>query len=430
MGLPLAPALCGVFLFARTAQIDQRGTAGLMGLAPTFNALLVSRDEVGPADGALAVPEVVTLERGQTVGDLLTRLGFEDAGHGDLLAVMDQHLELRRMKPGVSLVARHDRDGGLAELVVVEPGKGETVLARAASSEWSASRHDYRRVAVPRVVSGQLESTLGEAMVAGGAPLAVTFALAEVLQWDLDFTRDLRRGDRFEVVYEEQLLEGRSSGVGRILAVQYENRGRTIEAYHFGDDGYYDGEGRPLRKRFLRSPLKFTRVSSGFSSSRLHPVLKVRRPHYGVDYAAPVGTPVRVTANGVVSSVGWDRGGGRTVKVRHGKDYETAYLHLSRYAEGLRAGQRVSQGEVVGFVGSSGLATGPHLDYRVRLRGKWIDPMTLGSEPAEPLSADRREAFVAVRNAFRAAFDQQVAPSVDQLAGLMTESPAPARLRS
>lgn len=390
--------------------------------APAFAAHLVSRE--GVADEVLAdPPAVAVLERGETIGSLLARLGFDGATHRELLVELADALDLRRLRPGFALVARHDASGAVVEVVAVEAGKGETIL-RATATGWEQAWRPYQRIAVPRRAAGQLESTLSEGLATAGAPVGVTYALAEVLQWDLDFTRDLRRGDRFEVLYEEELLEGRPSGVSRILAVRYENRGRVLEAYRFGESGYYDEMGRPLRKRFLRSPLKFTRVSSGFSRARLHPVLKVMRPHYGVDYAAPTGTPARVTASGVVSFVGWDRGGGRTVKVRHGKDYETAYLHLSRYADRLKVGQRVTQGETIGYVGATGLATGPHLDYRVRFRGNWIDPLTLGAEAAEPLGPDEATRFAQVRDQLRTILVGTAEPTRELVAAALVNAPA------
>ncbi len=174
--------------------------------------------------------------------------------------------------------------------------------------------------------------------------------------------------------------------------------------------------GGPLRKLFLRSPLRYSRVTSGFSGRRFHPILKRYRPHHGVDYGAPTGTPVRVTANGVVRSVGWAGGGGKTIKVRHANGYLTAYLHLSRFAPGLRPGQRVLQGETIGYVGSTGLATAPHLDYRVQRDGRWINPLTLDNEPAEPVSDDRLADFLAWRDRLRESLAGD-APPTDLAAG-------------
>jgi murein DD-endopeptidase MepM/ murein hydrolase activator NlpD len=241
----------------------------------------------------------------------------------------------------------------------------------------------------------------------------VAYAMADVLQWDLDFNRDLRLGDRFELLYEEIFLDGKFYQVGSILTLTYENGGKLLEAYRFGEDnGYYDSEGRPLQKLFLRSPLRFSRITSRFTGRRFHPVLKTYRPHYGVDYGAPTGTPVRVTANGVVRFAGWDRGGGKTIKVRHPNGYLTAYLHLSRFASGIGVGRRVSQGEVIGYVGSTGLATGPHLDYRIQRDGKWINPLTLDNKPAEPIPAEQLPEFLAWRDELRVALQEGRQPFV------------------
>jgi murein DD-endopeptidase MepM/ murein hydrolase activator NlpD len=228
--------------------------------------------------------------------------------------------------------------------------------------------------------------------------------MAEVLQWDLDFNRDLQPADRFEILYEEIFLDGAFESIGEILALRYDNAGRSHEAYRFGEPaGYYDGEGRPLRKLFLRSPLRYSRVTSRFSNRRFHPVLKRYRPHHGVDYGAPTGTPVRATASGTVVSAGWDGGGGRTVKLRHPNGYLTAYLHLSRFASGIRRGRRVSQGDTIGYVGATGLANGPHLDYRVQRSGRWINPLAMKVEPAPPIPAEQRAGFALRRDRLRQA---------------------------
>ncbi len=199
-------------------------------------------------------------------------------------------------------------------------------------------------------------------------------------------------------MFEEVYLDGRFESIGAILALHYVTGGRRLEAYRFGDPaGYYDAAGR-LRKLFLRSPLRYSRVTSRFSHRRFHPILKRYRPHYGVDYGAPTGTPVRATGSGTVTSAAWDSGGGRMVKVRHPNGYQTAYLHLSRFAAGVRPGRRVAQGEVIGYVGATGLATAPHLDYRVQLNGRWINPLAMKMEPAAPLRDDQRKAFDARRH--------------------------------
>jgi murein DD-endopeptidase MepM/ murein hydrolase activator NlpD len=251
-------------------------------------------------------------------------------------------------------------------------------------------------------VKGRVDRSLEVAIQEGGGPPALSILMSDVFQWDLDFTRDLRQGDTFNVLYETVYLDGAYDSLGQILAITYDNGGKRLEGYLFGEGGqYFDPEGRPMRKMFLRSPLRYSRVTSRFSNRRFHPVLKRYRPHYGVDYGAPTGTPARVTANGTVIFAGWDSGGGKTVKVRHPNGYLTAYLHLSRYGPGIRSGRRVSQGDIIGYVGSTGLSTGSHLDYRVQRNGRWIDPLSLRSVPADPVPTERLPEFIAWRDRLR-----------------------------
>jgi len=201
------------------------------------------------------------------------------------------------------------------------------------------------------------------------------------------------------VVVDRQTIDGEFYRWGAIFAARFVNRDRSLDALVYPDDdgrlGYYDLEGHPLRKQFLRSPLKFSRITSRFRMSRFHPVLKRRMPHYGVDYGAPVGTPALCTADGTVTLAGRNGGAGNMVRVRHANGYETNYLHLSRFGKDIRRGARVAQGQVVGYVGSTGLSTGPHLDYRVKHNGSWINPLSISSPPVKPLQEDRLQRFLA-----------------------------------
>ncbi len=360
------------------------------------------------ADPALrqAIGDVVAEERfrrGQTLSDVLDELGLETSSRHELTLVLAEHADLRKLRPEDSYAAVLDGADEVREFRLTLAGRGRVAALRG-DDGWSGSWRPFVRTSRVRRAVGELRGSL-EASIqrAGGSP-RVAYEMAEVLQWDLDFNRDLRLGDRFEVLYEEIFLDGAFETVGEVLALRYDNDGRTHEAYRFGDPpGYYDGEGRPLRKLFLRSPLRYSRVTSRFSKRRFHPVLKRYRPHYGVDYGAPIGTPVRVTGSGTVVSAGWDGGGGRTVKVRHPNGFVTAYLHLSRFATGIRRGRRVSQGDTIGYVGSTGLATGPHLDYRVQRNGRWINPLAMEVEPAPPIPDDQLPGFVDRRDRLRQA---------------------------
>jgi murein DD-endopeptidase MepM/ murein hydrolase activator NlpD len=248
-------------------------------------------------------------------------------------------------------------------------------------------------------IEGTIESSLFGAMQTAGAGPELAVRMAEIYQWDIDFLRDLRKGDSFVVVADRQTIDGEFFGWGNIFVTRFVNGSRTLDAVAYPDDsgrlGYYDLEGHPLRKQFLRSPLKFSRVTSRFSMNRYHPVLKRRMPHYGVDYGAPTGTPVMVTADGTVTLAGRNGGGGNMVTVRHTNGYETNYLHLSRFGTGVRRGARVTQGQIIGYVGSTGLSTGPHLDYRVKLNGRWINPLSISSPPVKPLAEERLQRYLA-----------------------------------
>jgi len=242
--------------------------------------------------------------------------------------------------------------------------------------------------------AGVITSSLFGAVTDAGEEDQLALDLAAIFEWDVDFNTELQKGDSFRLALEKLYLDGRFSRYGRILAAELLRGPRLLRAVRFeGPRGaeYYSPEGVPLRKTFLRSPLKFSRISSGFSRARFHPILHEKRPHLGVDYAAPVGTPVRSAADGVVVLAGWWGGYGKTVRIRHGRGLETVYGHLSRI--NVRRGQRVEQGTLVGAVGTTGLSTGPHLDYRTIRNGVFVNPLTIQPPPPDPVPSVLRAAF-------------------------------------
>jgi murein DD-endopeptidase MepM/ murein hydrolase activator NlpD len=248
-------------------------------------------------------------------------------------------------------------------------------------------------------VSGVIESSLFATVTAAGEEDQLAIDLADIFAWDVDFNTEIQKGDSFRVAVETLHANGRFCRYGRILAAEFTRGPRVLQAIRFDDvtsSGYYDPTGTPLRKAFLRSPLKFSRISSRFTKARFHPILNISRPHYGVDYAAPTGTPVLAAANGVVTLAGWQDGFGKTVRLRHPNGFQTLYGHLSRID--VRAGQRVVQGTRVGAVGQTGLATGPHLDYRMVRNGAFVDPLRVVSPPADPIPAEERVAFEQARS--------------------------------
>jgi len=340
-------------------------------------------------------PVVATVASGDTLETVSRRIAGRDwVAWRDALA---SEIDPRRLRPGTVFEGLRSPRGTLEELRVVLDMRSELIFER---EPGAIGCRRVEREIISEVVrlEGVVESSLFGAVEAAGGRPALAVGMAEIFRWDVDFLRDLRQGDSFVVIVDEQRIEGEFYRYGTIFAARFTNKGRALNAVIFPDEnerlGYYDLEGNPLRKMFLRSPLKFSRVTSRFSMSRFHPILKRRMPHYGVDYGAPKGTAVHVTADGVVTLAGRNGGAGNMVRVRHPNGYETNYLHLSGYGKGIRKGARVTQGQVIGYVGSTGYSTAPHLDYRVKHNGSWINPLSISSPPVEPLEDDRLQRFL------------------------------------
>jgi murein DD-endopeptidase MepM/ murein hydrolase activator NlpD len=338
------------------------------------------------------------VRRGDTIGELLSRAGVEDAGLFALVRSNPVARPLYQLKPGQPVRVATDGEGRFVELRFA-PASAQVLSIRRDGDTLAARRADAAVETRVAVRSGVIGTSLFGAADAIGLPDAITLALADAFSGDIDFYHDLRRGDRFTVVYETLAVEGEPAGTGRILAAEFENRGRVLHAYRWvapdGAEGYYGDDGGNARKGFLRSPMAFSRITSGFSLARRHPIFATWRAHTGVDYGAPAGTPIRATASGVVAFAGAQGGYGNAVVLRHDASITTLYGHLSRFAPGVRAGARVSQGDTIGYVGQTGWATGPHLHYEFRVANVARNPQTIALPAAEPIPAAQRAAFAA-----------------------------------
>lgn len=250
--------------------------------------------------------------------------------------------------------------------------------------------------------SGTIESSLWQTMMDNGLSFDLAAKMEDALQWSLDFHR-LQKGDKFKLIYEQDFIEGEKVGVGQVYAAYYKNLDNEFHAIYYEEtehEGFYDLEGRPMNKGFLKAPVKAYRISSRYNLRRFHPILKRTRPHYGTDYAAPYGTPILAVGNGVVSRAGYTKGNGNFVKIKHDDTYSTQYLHMQKFASGISVGVHVKQGQVIGYVGSTGLATGPHVCFRFWKNGKQVNHMNLTFPPPEPLPADDLPAFFVVKDKY------------------------------
>jgi len=252
-----------------------------------------------------------------------------------------------------------------------------------------------------RTASGTISSSLWNTMKDNDINPVLALQLSDVYAWTIDFF-GIRKGDKFRVIYEESYVDSLPVGITNIFASQFQHRGEDFYAFQFKQDSivsYYDEKGKSLKKAFLKAPLKFSRISSHFTHSRLHPILKFRRPHLGVDYAAPTGTPVESIGDGVVTRKGYQAGGGGNyMYIKHNSVYTTSYMHLNGFAKGIAPGVRVRQGQVIGYVGKTGLATGPHLDFRVFKNGAPIDPLKVKAPPVEPVHEKNLVSYTAVKD--------------------------------
>ncbi|MDV6340732.1 peptidoglycan DD-metalloendopeptidase family protein [Nitrosomonas sp. Is24] len=330
------------------------------------------------------------IRRGDTIAAILNRLDVSNQDSTDFLQAARGSRAMRQLKPGQTVYAQTTADGELLTLRYFF-GNEELFLMEKTDDAFKMTEQSVELDTRVHMKSGEINSSLFAATDNAGIPNNIAMQLTEIFASEIDFYRDLRQGDRFTVVYETFANDnGKRAKTGRVLAAEFVNKGKSHQAIYFkafnGADGYYTPAGESLRKAFLLSPLTFSRVSSGFTNARFHPILKEWRAHRGIDYAAPTGTPVKATASGIVAFSGSQKGYGNLVVLKHNGKYETAYGHLSRFASGMSKGKRISQGDVIGYVGSTGMATGPHLHYELRIDGVQRDPTNVVLPSAPPIA--------------------------------------------
>lgn len=360
-------------------------------------ATVIPRDEEHTVRYAREVAHEV--RRGETLSAVLSRHGVPSAEVKKWLDAVSKQYNPNRIYAGQTISLLIDMPEKRLRRVKLEIGREGSLVIEDTGSALVAKQKAPAHESTIRVVEGEITSSLYAIASAKGVPDRIISDAAEVLGWEISLGRDLQRGARFRLAYEETMrVDTRESWAGRLLAIELVNQGKHYEGFHFATadgktSGYYNRKGQGLGRAFLRYPVAFSRISSQFSTSRYHPVLKRSRPHYGVDFAAPTGTPVKAAADGTVTMAGWHGGNGRFVKIRHDKQYESGYSHLSRIASGMRSGAKVKQGQVIGYVGSTGLATGPHLHFAMYSYGKYVDPLKTALPRTMPLAGSSLASF-------------------------------------
>ena len=364
----------------------------------------VARDEFGFEKDSYQIEQGV-VRRGQTLSHLLSGFDFGPADIDMIARRMEDVFSPRRIRGGNNYFGYYNQDPDtLSELCyfVYEISDIEYLVVDFRDS-LDVYRGEKDITNVSREASGVIRSSLWNTIVENDLPQELVIYMARILAWTVDFYR-IESGDSFRVLYQEAHVGERPVGVSGIEAVHFVHRGSEIEGFHFAADtidGYYDGEGNSLQKVFLRAPLEYGRISSRYSQSRLHPIHGDRRPHLGTDYAAPHGTPILAVGDGTVTRASYTSGNGNYVRIRHNSVYETQYLHMSRFASGIRPGTRVEQGDVIGYVGSTGLATGPHVCFRFWKNGQQVDHLRLEFPSGDPLPEAYMDEFIRIRDRYR-----------------------------
>jgi murein DD-endopeptidase MepM/ murein hydrolase activator NlpD len=375
----------------KEADLGER-TAG----APTETASLLSSS---PIKQCLEFVSYV-VKPGDTFLGILSKYGLSSKQAIDCHSSLAD-LGLFSLMPGDSLVLTRIKSGALVGFSLLHKLSDWYNVSLDSITGIKASKKPVVFSSQRCLAKGFLTTSLSESMNDMGLSDVCVSKFADIFAWDINFFVDPQKGDSYEIIFEKKFVEGRFAGYGDILAALYVNNGRMFTAIGMKDKNgnmrYYDPEGRSVEKRFLKAPLRYNHVSSRFSHHRKHPILGIVRPHLGVDYAAPSGTPVHASADGVVCFVGYNGGYGNQVRIRHGSAYETSYGHLRAFGRGIKTGKRVLQGDLIGFVGMTGLATGPHLDYRMTRNSKFVNPSSISLPSGKGVPQERMNEFHATR---------------------------------
>ncbi|MEJ6819801.1 peptidoglycan DD-metalloendopeptidase family protein [Pseudomonas sp. LF-5] len=354
----------------------------------------------------------VVVSKGDTLSTLFEKVGLPAAAVHEVLASDKQAKQFSQLKHGQKLEFELTPEGQLASLHS-KVSDVETISLTKNDKGYAFNRVTAKPTVRNAYVHGVINSSLSQSAARAGLSHSLTMDMASVFGYDVDFAQDIRQGDEFDVIYEQKVVNGKAVGTGPILSARFTNRGKTYTAVRYtnkqGNSSYYTADGNSMRKAFIRTPVDFARISSKFSMGRKHPILNKIRAHKGVDYAAPRGTPIKAAGDGKVLLAGRRGGYGNTVIIQHGNTYRTLYGHMQGFAKGVKTGGTVKQGQVIGYIGTTGLSTGPHLHYEFQVNGVHVDPLGQKLPMADPIAKSERARFLAQSQPLMARMDQEKA---------------------
>ncbi|WP_321835559.1 peptidoglycan DD-metalloendopeptidase family protein [Pseudomonas kulmbachensis] len=355
----------------------------------------------------------VIVSKGDTLSTLFQKVGLPATSVHEVLASDKQAKQFSQLKHGQKLEFEMSPDGQQLNKLHSQVSDLETITLNRSAKGYTFRRVTTQPTMRSAYVHGVISSSLSVSGQRAGLPHSMTMDMAKVFGYDIDFAQDIRPGDQFEVVYEQKVVNGKAVGTGNILSARFTNRGKTFTAVRYtskqGITNYYTADGNSMRKAFIRTPVDFARISSRFSSGRKHPILNKIRAHKGVDYAAPRGTPIKATGDGKVLLAGRRGGYGNTVIIQHGNTYRTLYGHMQGFAKGVKTGGSVKQGQVIGYIGTTGLSTGPHLHYEFQVNGVHVDPLGQKLPMADPIAKAERTRFLQQSQPLMARMNQEKA---------------------
>lgn len=417
---------CGASLLSAAVSCRQTEKAAPEPIAAAEDTVAVNYMLDIPVDSM--VIEDFNIRQGENLGLILSRFDVSSGKIDSLRQIASPVFDITRMRAGNRYSVLTNLQNGFAEYMVYEKSLKDHIVFDLRDS-MRVYEYNKELTVRPATAEGTIRTSLWNAIRDGGNDLALSDRMAEIYAWQIDFF-GIGKGDNFRVLYDQAYIDDSiKTDIQDIRGAVFSHYGKDYYAIPFMQDSvmeYFDENGESLRKAFLKAPLKFSRISSTFSNARRHPVLKIVRPHHGVDYAAPVGTPVRTIGDGTVIKKAFQGGGaGNYVVIRHNSTYQTTYMHLSKFASGLQVGKRVGQGEVIGYVGSTGSSTGPHLDFRVHMNGKAVNPLKMESPPSLPVREELRDSFNIVRDKIirelkTLSLEQQPSPAANGIEGTAT----------